>query len=151
MVEHYRKGAVMESIKDLFRVYDKPYGNGPNSRLWREIRQIVIDAYGGECVICKTLGLPTRPRLSVHHINGDKRDCRWKNLIPMCDSHHGASHFVHPYGCPTYRLGPRQSEVAEALDVVEFNKWLKESWVKYQKQKLVIPPPWEEGERDERG
>ena len=56
---------------------------------WPEIAKRVKEAAGWRCIRC---GHPndreTWHVLTVHHINGDKSDCRWFNCAALCQRCH---------------------------------------------------------------
>jgi hypothetical protein len=65
--------------------------SGVYPREWREIANRVKAEAGWRCVRC---GRPhdadprTGNTLTVHHLTGDKSDCRWWNLLPLCQRCH---------------------------------------------------------------
>jgi hypothetical protein len=56
---------------------------------WTEIAKSVKDEAGWRCVRC---GHPHEPKagytLTVHHLTGDKGNCAWWNLAPLCQRCH---------------------------------------------------------------
>jgi hypothetical protein len=56
---------------------------------WPEIAQRVKEEAGWKCLRC---GHPHDPEngytLTVHHLNGDKSNCRWWNLVALCQRCH---------------------------------------------------------------
>lgn len=66
-----------------------PNWSGGVSRLpypwnFREISKRIIERDGGACRNPNCAG--TDPRMTAHHINYDKQDCRDENLIALCSS-----------------------------------------------------------------
>lgn len=64
-----------------------PRGKYPAN--WQEIARAVKDAAGWRCVRC------AKPHtrvgwhiLTVHHLDGDKSNCRWWNLVALCQRCH---------------------------------------------------------------
>jgi hypothetical protein len=56
---------------------------------WAEIARRVKDAAGWRCVRCDAPHSREGWRiLTVHHLNGDKSDCRWWNLLALCQRCH---------------------------------------------------------------
>jgi len=62
---------------------------GTYPQQWREIAQNVKDEAGWRCARC---GHPHDPKagytLTVHHLTGEKNNCRWWNLAPLCQRCH---------------------------------------------------------------
>ncbi len=56
---------------------------------WKAIAQQTKDAAGWRCARC---GHEHDPKagycLTVHHLNGEKGDCAWHNLAPLCQRCH---------------------------------------------------------------
>lgn len=56
---------------------------------WPAIARTVKEEAGWQCVRC---GHPHDPpagyTLTVHHLSGDKSDCRWFNCLPLCQRCH---------------------------------------------------------------
>jgi hypothetical protein len=52
------------------------------------LKRLVRSANGNACSSCGKQGKPYGRNLSVHHINGNKADCRLENLLPLCVSCH---------------------------------------------------------------
>lgn len=63
------------------------HGEYPDN--WREIAQNVKDVARWTCIRC---GHPHEVSsghvLTVHHLNGDKANCRWWNLLALCQRCH---------------------------------------------------------------
>lgn len=59
---------------------------------WEFIKMVIRERDGNVCRLCGTDG-----RLHVHHINYNPTDCRWDNLITLCDSHHTQTNFDRDY------------------------------------------------------
>ena len=60
------------------------------------------------CVICKEMARQGRRDLSVHHINYDKKNSAWANLVTLCGSHHAATNHNREwwsYYLPRYSRG----------------------------------------------
>lgn len=56
---------------------------------WPAIAAAVKDAAGWRCVRCDAAHAREGWRiLTVHHLNGDKSDCRWWNLLALCQRCH---------------------------------------------------------------
>lgn len=58
---------------------------------WPAIALAVKAAAGWRCVRCGVSHDPipaTGNSLTVHHLNGDKADCRWWNLLALCQRCH---------------------------------------------------------------
>lgn len=62
----------------------EPYSEKFNRRIKREIRE----KYNFRCFLCNVYEKNLSRKLSVHHINYDKRDCNINNLIPLCNHCH---------------------------------------------------------------
>lgn len=78
-------------MSDLFRVYEKPYGGGYlASRIWKKIRFVISMIYNHRCAVCEDTH-----RLTVHHINLLKNDCRLSNLVLLCQLCHIKSETHH--------------------------------------------------------
>lgn len=58
----------------------EPYGTEFNNNL----KEIVRNRYERKCFICKKTELENKERLSVHHINYDKKNNKIDNLISLC-------------------------------------------------------------------
>lgn len=59
-----------------------PYG-------WPLIAKATKDAASWRCVRCRHAHEPESGRtLTVHHWDGDKGNCRWWNLMPLCQACH---------------------------------------------------------------
>lgn len=56
---------------------------------WEEIAREVKQAVGWKCVRCQH---PHDPKagycLTVHHLTGEKHNCRWWNVCPLCQRCH---------------------------------------------------------------
>lgn len=56
---------------------------------WKEIARQVKEDAGWECVRCGHQHDPrTGYTLTVHHADCDKSNCRWWNLLPLCQRCH---------------------------------------------------------------
>jgi hypothetical protein len=56
---------------------------------WPEIAKAVKDAAGWRCVRCDAPNSREDWRiLTVHHLDGDKANCRWWNLAALCQRCH---------------------------------------------------------------
>ena len=56
---------------------------------WPEIARRVKQAAGWRCVRCKHADqIETGHVLTVHHLDGDKANCRWWNLPALCQRCH---------------------------------------------------------------
>lgn len=56
---------------------------------WKEIARQVKDAAGWKCIRCGHDHDPASGHtLTVHHFNGDKGNCAWWNLLPLCQRCH---------------------------------------------------------------
>lgn len=56
---------------------------------WPAIAQAVKDAAGWHCIRCAHPHAPAAGRtLTVHHLDGDKGNCRWWNLLALCQACH---------------------------------------------------------------
>lgn len=64
-------------------------GSGAYPDDWRQIAHAVKEAAHWRCVRCDH---PHEPRagycLTVHHLTGEKDNCRWWNLAPLCQRCH---------------------------------------------------------------
>lgn len=64
-------------------------GSGTYPSDWKRIATEVKDAADWTCVRC---GHPHEPAtgycLTVHHLDGNKANCRWWNIIPLCQRCH---------------------------------------------------------------
>ena len=65
---------------------DKDMRNGYPPE-WSKVRRQIITRDGLFCVLCQVAPLEL-----VHHINGNKTDCRGDNLIGVCWRCHGTLH-----------------------------------------------------------
>ena len=54
---------------------------------WDEIARGVKEKAGYLCEMCYSPSVPGRI-LTVHHLNGDKSDCRYQNLVALCQVCH---------------------------------------------------------------
>jgi len=129
---------------------------------WPEIAERVKAEAGGRCVRCghprgdrflwfigKSLrpctDYCTHPRdgklriLTVHHLNGDKADSRWWNLLPLCQVCHLTiqarvmperpwlfehSEWFLPYVCGFYASYYGGEEITRAQAIIEPEKYL---------------------------
>lgn len=73
---------------------------------WKGIADRVKDAASWRCVRCDhPHEVETGYVLTVHHMNGDKADCRWWNLLALCQRCHlviqakvnPAQAYLHPH------------------------------------------------------
>ena len=56
---------------------------------WKEIAGRVKAEAGWRCIRCNHANdLPTGHVLTVHHMDGDKSNCRWWNLLALCQRCH---------------------------------------------------------------
>lgn len=56
---------------------------------WTEIATAVKDAANWHCIRCKHKHcIETHHVLTVHHLDGDKSNCRWWNLLALCQRCH---------------------------------------------------------------
>jgi len=56
---------------------------------WKEIATQVKAEAGGKCIRCGHEHDPeTGHTLTVHHFDGDKANCRWWNLLALCQRCH---------------------------------------------------------------
>lgn len=56
---------------------------------WPAIAGAVKDAAGRCCIRCSHAHAPAVGRcLTVHHLDGDKSNCRWWNLLALCQACH---------------------------------------------------------------
>ncbi len=56
---------------------------------WKDIAKKVKDECGWKCIRCKHPHSREGWRiLTVHHLNGDKSNCAWWNLLPLCQRCH---------------------------------------------------------------
>lgn len=55
---------------------------------WPEIAQRTKDEAGWRCVRCGIAHGPPPNVLTVHHLDGDKSNCRWFNLVALCQRCH---------------------------------------------------------------
>ena len=66
----------------------KSTGN-PYPPNWRAIAEQVKEEAGWACVRCHHPHDPPRGRtLTVHHLDMDPANCRWWNLVPLCQKCH---------------------------------------------------------------
>lgn len=64
-------------------------GTGTYPAEWKAIAQAVKDAAGWVCVRCQHPHDPaTGYCLTVHHLTGEKDNCRWWNLAALCQRCH---------------------------------------------------------------
>ncbi|KKL97064.1 hypothetical protein LCGC14_1838260 [marine sediment metagenome] len=59
---------------------------------WEFIKIVIRERDGNACRLCGLDGV-----LHIHHINYDTFDCRWENLITLCDSHHARTNYDREY------------------------------------------------------
>lgn len=69
------------------------YGLEFNNELKKQIRK--RDDY--RCVICKLVRPNGKKKLAVHHIDYNKKNNKFENLITLCNSCHGATIFNREY------------------------------------------------------
>lgn len=55
---------------------------------WPEIARRVKEAAGWRCIRCDVPHGPSPAVLTVHHWDGDKANCRWWNLLALCQRCH---------------------------------------------------------------
>lgn len=56
---------------------------------WPEIAQGIKHKAGWQCEHCgHPHDVPTGHVLTVHHLNRNKADCRWENLVALCQRCH---------------------------------------------------------------
>lgn len=56
---------------------------------WDDIARDIKARAGWRCEHCDTAHcVETWHVLTVHHLNGDKADCRWENLVALCQRCH---------------------------------------------------------------
>lgn len=59
---------------------------------WNDALRDAIRARDGyQCVLCGATAEQNGRQLSVHHIDHDKLNSAWANLVTLCDSHHTAT------------------------------------------------------------
>lgn len=74
---------------------EKSLGTGIRNRYpgsWEFIKMVIRERDEYVCRLCGSDGT-----LHVHHINYDSADCRWENLITLCDSHHMQTNYDREY------------------------------------------------------
>lgn len=63
--------------------------HGTYPEKWPQIARQTKDEAGNLCIRCKHPHDPEAGRtLTVHHLNGNKSDCRWHNLLALCQACH---------------------------------------------------------------
>ena len=64
-------------------------GSGDYPHDWPAIARRVKEEAGWKCVRCgHAHHLASRHVLTVHHLDGDKANCRWWNIPPLCQRCH---------------------------------------------------------------
>lgn len=65
----------------------KTRGEYPDN--WKEIATQIKEAVGWCCIRCKhPHDIPSHHVLTVHHLDGQKNNCAWWNLLPLCQKCH---------------------------------------------------------------
>lgn len=54
----------------------------------KELKKLIRNRYGNCCQKCGRTEMSYKRNLDVHHIDGNKKNCDPKNLIPLCRSCH---------------------------------------------------------------
>lgn len=132
-------------------------GNYPDD--WNTVAAAVKDASGRRCVRCLHPDDPSdTPRgmfcdvkcrhekngkqrvLTVHHMNGDKADCRWFNLLPLCQVCHlqiqgkvipevpylwAHTEWFTPYACGFYAAYYGGQDITREEADADPHRWLK--------------------------
>jgi hypothetical protein len=62
-----------------------------------ELKRTVRLRDGFKCMLCGISEDKTKKKLSVHHINYNKKDLNINNLISLCNRCHGRTHYNRPY------------------------------------------------------
>lgn len=107
---------------------------------WREIATAVKDAAGWRCIRCdRAHDVPSGYMLTVHHLDGDKGNCRWWNLLALCQRCHLSVQarvipqrpwlFAHtswfvPYVCGFYAFYYAGLEITREQATVQTETWL---------------------------
>lgn len=56
---------------------------------WPQVARAVKDAAGWHCIRCEHAhDVAAGYTLTVHHLDGDKANCRWWNLVALCQRCH---------------------------------------------------------------
>lgn len=63
---------------------------------WEWLKKEIRERDGWRCVRCRIPEVALPRKLSVHHINRDKSDSDWSNLVSLCNSCHAKSE-VNPF------------------------------------------------------
>jgi hypothetical protein len=95
----------MQNFENLgiFRVY--PGTDYPDC--WKPIANTVKTLANWECEHCGHVHAPELGRcLTVHYLNGNKADCRYENLVALCQACH--LHIQAVYRPGQYRLTGEQ-------------------------------------------
>lgn len=70
------------------------HGTGGSYKIYgyefRKIKKVVADRFGNRCALCSCS--PSTRKHHVHHIDGDKRNHNWGNLILLCHACHRRVH-----------------------------------------------------------
>ena len=68
------------------------YPNDYDKNFTEELKKIVRDRDDNACFLCNHKNSKNYSKLAVHHVDLNKRNSCLKNLITICDTHHGMIH-----------------------------------------------------------
>lgn len=107
---------------------------------WKAIAVAVKDAARWCCIRCgHAHDIITRRCLTVHHMDGDKANCRWWNLLPLCQVCHLTiqgkviperpylwehSDWIKPYVAGFYAWYYGETEITREEAMLDLDHWL---------------------------
>lgn len=108
---------------------------------WTTVAAEVKDAAGWKCVRCEhPHDVASGHVLTVHHLDGDKSNCRWWNLLALCQRCHLSiqarvlpermwlfthSAWFRPYVCGFYAWFYGKTDITRAQADAEPDRWLQ--------------------------